>query len=273
MFGHNKIVGQKFFREAAEARAGMLLVTSIFHTLQGEGPYAGMPAVFIRLAYCQLACAFCDTYFDSGDWYEVEPLLDAAAGAVMPGASAPPLLVITGGEPTLQAAGLRALVERALGGYAHIQIESNGLIPAELPAYVTVVVSPKAPGGHYNRLPDAALARADCLKFIISADPDSPYREVPDWAREWAARQGRPRALYVSPMAEYLRTPAETEAVYASRAAPSMAARSAAERISFWEPGLLDMDKCRRNHEYAAAYAMRHGYSLSIQMHLFASLP
>ena len=68
MFGHNKIVGQKFFRESPEAREGKLLVTSIFHTIQGEGPFAGQPAVFVRLAHCNLNCPWCDTFFDRGDW-------------------------------------------------------------------------------------------------------------------------------------------------------------------------------------------------------------
>lgn len=56
MFGHNSIVGAKFFKEAPKDQ---LLVTSRFYTLQGEGPFRGMPAFFIRLAKCNLACSFC----------------------------------------------------------------------------------------------------------------------------------------------------------------------------------------------------------------------
>jgi len=41
-----------------------LLVKNIFKTLQGEGPHAGVPAVFIRLGGCNLACSFCDTEFE-----------------------------------------------------------------------------------------------------------------------------------------------------------------------------------------------------------------
>ena len=46
VFGRNEIVGQKYFDQAGEK----LFVTSIFATLQGEGPYRGEPAVFVRLA-------------------------------------------------------------------------------------------------------------------------------------------------------------------------------------------------------------------------------
>ncbi len=36
-----------------------LSVHSLFYTLQGEGPYSGHPAVFIRLAGCNLQCPKC----------------------------------------------------------------------------------------------------------------------------------------------------------------------------------------------------------------------
>ena len=70
MFGKNEIVGKKYFDDAGDK----LFVTSIFYTLQGEGPYRGEPAVFVRLAKCNLACTFCDTYFDGGDWLTFEQL-------------------------------------------------------------------------------------------------------------------------------------------------------------------------------------------------------
>lgn len=65
MFGKNEIVGKKYFKDADKQQ---MFVTSMFMTLQGEGPYRGMPAFFIRLAKCNLACSFCDTFFDDGDW-------------------------------------------------------------------------------------------------------------------------------------------------------------------------------------------------------------
>ena len=79
MFGKNEIVGQKYFKDAAEDQ---LFVTSIFYTLQGEGPYRGEPAVFVRLAKCNLACSFCDTYFDGGDWLSFNQLTDRIFRAV-----------------------------------------------------------------------------------------------------------------------------------------------------------------------------------------------
>ena len=40
-----------------------LQVNSIFYTIQGEGPFAGRPAIFIRLAGCNLQCPGCDTEY------------------------------------------------------------------------------------------------------------------------------------------------------------------------------------------------------------------
>lgn len=279
MFGHNKITGKRFFAESPEAAAGKLLVTSVFQTLQGEGPYAGQPAVFVRLALCNLACSWCDTFFDRGDWMSAAQLCDKMMAACDAG-PVPDLVVVTGGEPTLQAAALGPFLEGLCGTqFGRAQIESNGIHPADsLPDWVTVVVSPKCAEvdgkpTRYLRPGDATLSRADCLKFVLSGDPDSPYHEVPDWALEWQPAGDR-APVYVSPMAEYNQLPEQTRAIYAARLSPDdLADRTAAEKISFWEPGLLDMAKCRRNYEYAALYAVRHGLWLSVQMHLFASLP
>jgi len=71
MFGTNEIIGKKYFKDAPERS---LFVTSMFFTLQGEGPYAGMPALFIRLTKCNLDCSFCDTFFDDGEWMTFEEL-------------------------------------------------------------------------------------------------------------------------------------------------------------------------------------------------------
>lgn len=54
MFGQNEVIGRKYFKDAEK-----LLVTSVFRTLQGEGPFAGRPAVFVRLTHCNLTCSFC----------------------------------------------------------------------------------------------------------------------------------------------------------------------------------------------------------------------
>ena len=79
MFGTNKITGLSYFSGKAgdptAPKAGGLKVTSVFYTLQGEGPYAGRPAVFVRLTHCNLACSFCDSMFEQGDFMSNEKLI------------------------------------------------------------------------------------------------------------------------------------------------------------------------------------------------------
>ncbi|MDP8906059.1 MAG: 7-carboxy-7-deazaguanine synthase QueE, partial [Thermoproteota archaeon] len=45
----------------------MLKVSEVFDSIQGEGSYAGTPCIFLRLATCNLKCAWCDTKY-TWDW-------------------------------------------------------------------------------------------------------------------------------------------------------------------------------------------------------------
>lgn len=207
----------------------------------------------------------CDTYFDSGDWMtpdELRAAVDSIRGAAR-------LLVITGGEPALQKNLFRSLVT-VTASFQEVQVETNGLLSIDESLWdAVVVVSPKVVGGKYPP-PIAGFESADALKFVISADPASPYHEVPGWALDW---MDEAHPVFVSPMAEYRHAPEQTRAIYEARTGPDMAARTAAERVSFWEPGLLDLEKCRRNYAYAGRYAMEKGLRLTIQMQLFAEMP
>jgi len=78
----------------------------IFHSIQGEGPTNGTPAVFLRLAQCNLACSWCDTKY-TWDWqhfsYDKEVVsLDAREVEERILELGCRHLVITGGEPLLQ---------------------------------------------------------------------------------------------------------------------------------------------------------------------------
>lgn len=306
MFGHNEIVGKSFFRNVPE---DTLTVTSRFFTLQGEGPYRGMPAYFIRLAKCNLACSFCDTYFDSGKvqtfdeiFADVDQVIDefySKRNIAVPtwaqytrgGDQAPyfytprqMVLVMTGGEPTLQPY-LGAFLERAQHVFKYTQIESNGTQGFDGPSSTTFVVSPKCNekqvdgiwyATKYLQPNSKTLQRADCLKFVMSAPDDkySPYSEVPEWAHKWAAETGRP--IFVSPMNIYLKEPHKAKLLRAQKqdAEITIDERSNVDEIiSFWEEGLLDMKANQRNHEYTAEYCMKYGFTLNLQIHLYASLP
>lgn len=292
MFGTNEIVGQKFFKEAP---AESLFVTSMFFTLQGEGPFAGQPALFIRLTKCNLACSFCDTFFDDGDWLtyqeieskmyhticdywntkgEAVPLwaLPEDGGPLYPNI----VLVITGGEPTLQS-NLTEFLRRQVGNFKGVQIESNGTVNLPIPEGVTLVCSPKCAEKNgvatkYLSPTKQILERADCLKFVVSADKDTPYHTIPEWAHEWK-KNNPTKEIYLSPMNVYNSLPQKIKILHNEKGNITMEQRSTVDEvISFWEPGLLNLAQNQANHEYVARYCMDHGFKLNLQMHLYASL-
>ena len=74
---------------------GSLDVHGIFPTMQGEGPYAGTRALFVRLAGCNLQCSYCDTdYTSQRERIDYETLVDKVISLWHPGE----LVVITGGH-------------------------------------------------------------------------------------------------------------------------------------------------------------------------------
>ncbi|MGC0379917.1 7-carboxy-7-deazaguanine synthase QueE [Streptomyces sp. SAI-129] len=101
-------------------------------TFQGEGPSGGHPALFIRLSRCNLSCTKCDTKY-TWDWSQFDPRKEATkqtvAGLVTWATSSPvELVVITGGEPLIQQAGLVPLVETLLAAGKRVEFETNGTI-------------------------------------------------------------------------------------------------------------------------------------------------
>lgn len=111
-------------------------VNEIFYSLQGEGAHTGEAAIFIRLSNCNLHCDFCDTKHQQGkDMFEEEIVAHIAN---LPAK----LVVITGGEPTLQLT--RSLVDKLHAVGKTVAIETNGT--REVPSNVDwVTVSPKEP--------------------------------------------------------------------------------------------------------------------------------
>ena len=111
-------------------------VNEIFYSIQGEGAHSGEAAIFVRLSGCNLRCPFCDT--------EHQPYQDLTEDEISQEIAKYPasLVVITGGEPTLQLT--RSLVDKIHDLGKMVAIETNGT--REVPRNVDwVTVSPKAP--------------------------------------------------------------------------------------------------------------------------------
>jgi 7-carboxy-7-deazaguanine synthase len=284
MFGKNEVVGQKYFNDAGDK----LLVTSIFLTLQGEGPYRGELAVFVRLAKCNLACNFCDTYFDGGDWLTIEEIDQRIEQTITShfNGEVPEwlqntnehkrrcVLVVTGGEPMLQK-NLVPFLHQMNQQFQHTQIESNGTIWQDIPDETTLVCSPKClekngKAVKYLQPNQDVMDRADCLKFVMSADQESPYSQIPNWAHEYATRG---KKVFISPMNIYNNEPQKSKQLRSTKNDITIEERSKVDEIiSFWEEGLLNMKENQKNHEYSAKYCVTHGFTFNMQLHLFASL-
>lgn len=186
---------------------GSLGEPEIFASLQGEGPSAGKPCAFIRLSRCNLACVWCDTAYTWRFTGDNRPHRDgvaydrAANQLTLPEADAAqriaalgkPRLVITGGEPLLQAPALARML--ALLPRITVEIETNGTIapPPALDALVHQYnVSPKlAHSGNPaalalvpERLAHWAAEPRAFFKFVIAEPSDA--LEVRGLAREFA---------------------------------------------------------------------------------------
>jgi organic radical activating enzyme len=227
-----------------------LYVHSIFYTIQGEGPFCGQPAVFIRLAGCNLQCPWCDTDYTSSRAL-LTPNQIIADTLVEPWSSnteIKPLVVITGGEPFRQNLGplLKLLYEL---GY-RVQIETNGTLPppqADGFQYHTqvgpwqgvyLVCSPKTGKVH----PDIT-ARACCYKYVTSVEDGASLDGLPLQALGHSAHPmlARPPAWWDRPI--YLQ-PADHK----------------------------DEEINRANQEIAVKSCMKHGYTIQLQIHKYLNL-
>ena len=136
-------------------------VKEIFYTLQGEGTHAGRPAVFCRMAGCNLwtgreadrasaVCQFCDTEFVGTDGlgggkFDTAQALAARIASFWPdtpaGQQGQRFVVVTGGEPLLQLDA--ALIDALHAQGFEIAVETNGTVVAP-EGLDWICVSPKA---------------------------------------------------------------------------------------------------------------------------------
>jgi 7-carboxy-7-deazaguanine synthase len=161
MLGKNKIL------KSENHDGNYLDVQDIFFTLQGEGPNVGMPAIFIRLGGCNLACEFCDTEFESYNRLTLIEILDKIKD-ILQKKPKTPLVVITGGEPMRQP--IAKLCQKLQDLNLLVQIETNGTIFRDLPKDVQIICSPKINNKKYYPIRPDLLPRITAFKFIIEKD-------------------------------------------------------------------------------------------------------
>jgi 7-carboxy-7-deazaguanine synthase len=197
MFGANKVEG----KVRGDGHSLRIVKGSPWLTIQGEGPYIGRPAVFLRLHGCNLRCWFCDTQFDASD----NPTMDVAdiVQAIMAVRGAARLVVITGGEPMRQNILRLCGMLKELGFI--VQVETAGTLWINgIENVADIVCSPKTP-----TLNAKAYELSHYFKYVISRKFITngtyvPFMTTqPDTRPEMLAtpRPGAP--VYLSPMDEY----------------------------------------------------------------------
>lgn len=173
-------------------------INEIFYSLQGEGRHAGEAATFVRFSGCNLRCPFCDTRHEEGREMTVEEIVEEV------GKNPAPLVVLTGGEPSLWLTSELIDALHDLGKY--LSVETNGTHPLP-PGIDWITLSPKsgmADGGERIVIP-----RADEIKVVNIGQPLASYFEM---SQRDAATLMYLQPCYVNNPAEYARNVADTVA-------------------------------------------------------------
>ncbi len=114
--------------------------SELFHTIQGEGQFIGVPSVFFRTSYCNLRCIWCDTPYTS--WTPENKDITVAESVAAIAKFGCKHVVITGGEPFIQTKELISLCQELDKQGHHITIETNATVFADVAAHL-ISMSPK----------------------------------------------------------------------------------------------------------------------------------
>ena len=161
-----------------------MYLIEIYKSIQGESSFAGVPCIFVRLAGCNLRCAWCDSeYTFTGGYKLSEDEVVAEIEKLVP----VKLVEFTGGEPLLQERELIPLMERLLRQGYELMIETSGERPLErVPRAVHKIVDVKCPGsgegGSFRMANLDCLTERDEVKFVILDRGD--YEFARDFIRE-----------------------------------------------------------------------------------------
>ena len=179
-----------------------LRITEIFHSIQGESTWAGVPCTFVRVTGCPLRCVWCDTEyaFQGGTRMSLDEIVETVKGH-------PARVVeVTGGEPLAHAPSFE-LVERLIHAGFTVLVETSGAYDVSpLDRRAHKIMDLKCPGSGesaknlwWNL---EHLTERDEIKFVIADRGDY------EWARETIREralddrvaEGTLRALLMSPV-------------------------------------------------------------------------
>lgn len=134
-------------------------VIEIFESIQGEGSFLGIPAVFVRLGGCNLHCSFCDTKSSWGNQGTEMEIGDIASKTLEFNSE---IVVITGGEPSINGEDLYKLARQLQHFGKKVHLETNGSNDIDHTYFDWIVCSPKEETGY------RICSTADELKYVVT---------------------------------------------------------------------------------------------------------
>ncbi len=156
----------------------MIKINEIFHSIQGESSFAGLPCVFVRLTFCNLRCTYCDTEyaFYEGKDYSVEQVVKEVKNYNCK------LVEVTGGEPLMQEEVHELMKTLCDDGY-DVMLETGGSLSIkDVDKRIKIIIDLKCPSSGMmkkNLFENIDyLKLSDEVKFVIGD------REDYDWSRE-----------------------------------------------------------------------------------------
>lgn len=151
-----------------------MIISEIFHSVQGEGSLTGQPSVFIRTAGCNLRCNWCDTDYASWNPEGEEMTVEQVVNKVKSYNCS--YVVLTGGEPMI-AKDIHQLAEKLYKNNLHITIETAGTVAPDNIRCHLASISPKTSNSTPdNRLPESWWKRHERDRF------------QPDILNQWLGR-------------------------------------------------------------------------------------
>ena len=155
----------------------ILKINEIYHSIQGESSFTGLPCIFIRLTYCNLRCSYCDseyTFYEGTDMSTDEILNKIKNYSCK-------LVEVTGGEPLVQK-GCIDLLQKLVDLDYKVLLETSGsLTIKDVPKEVINIIDFKCPSSNMKKKNlwenINYLKLDDEVKFVIG------NREDYDWAK------------------------------------------------------------------------------------------